>query len=626
MTLPNTNFKSAASFQTISRKRSRWPRCYNDRSECTPLSMHASSWRGAAWIARKQFFTPFVGERIYATRKFTSRTTGSTYYTRYLRWDFNRAAELCTVLGLSALLFTLRSETPAALEVSSTPSIKKLPVTEREAPMPNEGFELALPDGEIAISLNIPGLQVLERELRPDGRSWRVLAVDRKEKLVVSIIMEERSVGEKAGNGGAVPQTSMERLKAYEFRLENSVQCGGRLFCPLVGGHMLEYVVEAEHDGISARDTGRWAKGAEDSSAESIPPGTYYGVPSKDLPSREDKPPSLQGQGAEDSKHACQSKSKPLSTGTDAGACNRDGTRSSLKARIVEKSGAKESKMEVITAGERREENNTCGLRNCSKNVRLFLDVGNVAIDLHLHMSRWSGSPKDDKVLQEVLNKLEVLRDFEHSPAQHLALGTYFFYRNRRAERAMPQLAPWTLSRGKGSEGSINEGRGGRGPGVNVPEGDVAPPGEASRTVSTQKEDMKQSLRHFRQGYETAKRMPQGERGLREEEWRSLVNHYGVLASSQEGLDRAAEVFEGAVIEDPHHPTFRYNLSCVYAEMGRREDMLRELETALTLRYRQADSERQQMADPLKDLAFRNFWRDPKLLRLVDLHLRSVSC
>lgn len=58
---------------------------------------------------------------------------------------------------------------------------------------------------------------------------------------------------------------------------------------------------------------------------------------------------------------------------------------------------------------------------------------------------------------------------------------------------------------------------------------------------------------------------------------RSVINHYGVLASARLGLGVAATVFESAVTEEPANATFRYNLACVRAEMGSKEDMLRHL-------------------------------------------------
>lgn len=220
------------------------------------------------------------------------------------------------------------------------------------------------------------------------------------------------------------------------------------------------------------------------------------------------------------------------------------------------------------------------------KNVKIFLDIKGTGVDIHISKAdagsrNQQGASLDSfiseqtQAIQRSLDAIIISHDHTPTPREHLRLGQDLLASSHSAE---------SMSDESDARGAL---------------------------IS--------ALHHFGCAYTQAAL-------LTESEWRSAVNHYGVLLSSAGRLEEAREVFENACERDPSHPSFRYSLACVLAEQGQKAGMLRELESAYRLRSALPQGDQVHIADPSKDLAFKDHWSDPALTSLVEMFSKVEMC
>jgi tetratricopeptide (TPR) repeat protein len=81
------------------------------------------------------------------------------------------------------------------------------------------------------------------------------------------------------------------------------------------------------------------------------------------------------------------------------------------------------------------------------------------------------------------------------------------------------------------------------------------------------------------EAYTAALKFEERQPSLTRDQRRSLLNQQGAAYGMGGRLDRAQEIFQQAIRDDPDYPLFHYNLGAVYAEKGQLEpalDLLRE--------------------------------------------------
>lgn len=98
--------------------------------------------------------------------------------------------------------------------------------------------------------------------------------------------------------------------------------------------------------------------------------------------------------------------------------------------------------------------------------------------------------------------------------------------------------------------------------------------------------------------------------------WRVLIDNLGMSYGSTRDLTRAKEILEYGVSKDPEFPMFYYNLACVAAEKGDRDDT--ESFLKLAFQYRNNMIPGEALPDPRVDDSFQRLLLEKEFRRFVD--------
>jgi len=94
--------------------------------------------------------------------------------------------------------------------------------------------------------------------------------------------------------------------------------------------------------------------------------------------------------------------------------------------------------------------------------------------------------------------------------------------------------------------------------------------------------------------------------------WIITVDHLGISYGVTGDLQRAREVFEYGLSEEPTYPMFYYNLACTHAEMGDLEKTVQYL--GKTYQYKDNMLRGEKIPDPLSDSSFERFAKNDKFM------------
>lgn len=104
--------------------------------------------------------------------------------------------------------------------------------------------------------------------------------------------------------------------------------------------------------------------------------------------------------------------------------------------------------------------------------------------------------------------------------------------------------------------------------------------------------------------------LDQSQHKLNDDERRRVLDNEGVSFALSRNYDRARQVYDAAIQQDPDYPLFYYNLACTYAEMGQLDPALKNLREAWKRRKNVLEGER--FPDPREDSSFAKYKNDPK--------------
>src|SRR5581483_8845913 len=110
--------------------------------------------------------------------------------------------------------------------------------------------------------------------------------------------------------------------------------------------------------------------------------------------------------------------------------------------------------------------------------------------------------------------------------------------------------------------------------------------------------------------YTAALKADEERKSLTSAQRNTMRNQQGAAYGLAGYLDRAKEIFEAAIKDDPDYPLFYYNLGAVYAEKGQLDPALDLLREAWKRRSRLPSGE--SFPDPRKDSSFARYLNDPK--------------
>jgi len=115
--------------------------------------------------------------------------------------------------------------------------------------------------------------------------------------------------------------------------------------------------------------------------------------------------------------------------------------------------------------------------------------------------------------------------------------------------------------------------------------------------------------------YEKALDLERAKKALPQAEWRVLVDNLGMAYGMSHDVQKAKQMFEFGITQDPEYPMFHYNLACTYAQLNNLDDALQDLQAAF--RHRGNSIPGEGMPDPAKDPSFQRFANDPRFRALV---------
>ncbi len=110
--------------------------------------------------------------------------------------------------------------------------------------------------------------------------------------------------------------------------------------------------------------------------------------------------------------------------------------------------------------------------------------------------------------------------------------------------------------------------------------------------------------------YTAALKADEERKSLTSAQRNTMRNQQGAAYGLAGYLDRAKEIFEAAIKDDPDYPLFYYNLGAVYAEKGQLDPALDKLREAWKRRSNLPSGE--SFPDPRKDSSFARYLNDPK--------------
>jgi tetratricopeptide (TPR) repeat protein len=116
--------------------------------------------------------------------------------------------------------------------------------------------------------------------------------------------------------------------------------------------------------------------------------------------------------------------------------------------------------------------------------------------------------------------------------------------------------------------------------------------------------------------YQRALDLEKQSRTLTKDYWRALVDNLGMAYGITGELDRAEEILNYGLSQDPTYPNFYYNLACVAAERNDMEKTMDFLRKAFSYKGNVIAGE--SMPDPRQDDSFRPFMGDNRFRQFLD--------
>ena len=126
------------------------------------------------------------------------------------------------------------------------------------------------------------------------------------------------------------------------------------------------------------------------------------------------------------------------------------------------------------------------------------------------------------------------------------------------------------------------------------------------------KEDYTKAARHYEQVLNRNEPRP----ALNHNSWRVVVDQLGMSYGLSGDAVKAKDLFERAIKLDPEYPMFYYNLACASAEMGNREEALRNLRLAYQYKANMLPGET--FPDPKTDSSFKKYLKDKQFRAELD--------
>ena len=108
--------------------------------------------------------------------------------------------------------------------------------------------------------------------------------------------------------------------------------------------------------------------------------------------------------------------------------------------------------------------------------------------------------------------------------------------------------------------------------------------------------------------YEKAMALEKRSRSLASDLWKVLVDQLGMSYGLSGELTKAKTLFEWAITQEPEYPMFYYNLACAFAEMGNRDQTLKNLRMAY--KYKRNMIYGENFPDPKRDSSFNKYLQD----------------
>ncbi len=117
--------------------------------------------------------------------------------------------------------------------------------------------------------------------------------------------------------------------------------------------------------------------------------------------------------------------------------------------------------------------------------------------------------------------------------------------------------------------------------------------------------------------YGAALRLDESQKQLNSDDKRAVTDNYGVATAMGGNLQKAKEIFEAAIKQDPEYPLHYYNLACTYAELGDLNPALNYLQEAWKRRANLSSGE--SFPDPRKDSSFKRYVDDKRFQEATKL-------
>lgn len=103
--------------------------------------------------------------------------------------------------------------------------------------------------------------------------------------------------------------------------------------------------------------------------------------------------------------------------------------------------------------------------------------------------------------------------------------------------------------------------------------------------------------------------------------WLVLVDNLGMSYGLSGDPDKAQEIFEYGLSEEPTYPMFYYNLACAYAEKKELDSALAVLEKAYLYEENMIPGE--EIPDPYHDNSFKRYWNNKKFQASLEKFIKD---
>jgi len=185
------------------------------------------------------------------------------------------------------------------------------------------------------------------------------------------------------------------------------------------------------------------------------------------------------------------------------------------------------------------------GMKVQQKNMNVYLAQDGYWIDIHI--SKPLFKPQDEKLFQDIVKGIRIRRDYVPTPTDLIGFAAIHYMRREYA----------------------------------------------------------QAVPFYEKALEQEKKKPT----LDPRTWKHLVDQLGMSYGMSANLKKAKDLYEWGIQREPEYPMFYYNLACTDAELGDKQEAVRNLK--LAFRYKQNMPPGERLRDPRQDSSFREHLTDP---------------